>query len=145
MQTLDRLLAAAVCVADDMDADLRRRGLTRARATALWQIARHGPLTQRKLADLLAVTPRNVTKLVDALEAAGLVRRTPSPRDRRALLVDLTEQGRSDSAALRAEAGELADALFGGLSPTERAAFGRVLDQVVVHFGGPPSGQERQD
>jgi len=41
----------------------------------------------------LGVTPRNVTALVDALEQEGLVRRKPHPTDRRATVVELTEQG----------------------------------------------------
>jgi DNA-binding MarR family transcriptional regulator len=42
------------------------------------------------LADALAVTPRNVTALVDGLEAEGLIRRVPHSTDRRVTLVELT-------------------------------------------------------
>ncbi|HMQ35889.1 MAG TPA: MarR family transcriptional regulator [Chloroflexaceae bacterium] len=37
----------------------------------------------------------NLTRLVDRLEARGLVRRAPDPRDRRVTLVQLTPQGKA--------------------------------------------------
>jgi DNA-binding MarR family transcriptional regulator len=45
------------------------------------------------ISDELGVTRRNVTALVDALEEEGLVRRKPHPTDRRATVIELTEQG----------------------------------------------------
>ena len=50
----------------------------------------HGPQKMADLADALAVTPRNVTALVDGLEGDGLVRRVPHSTDRRVTLVELT-------------------------------------------------------
>ena len=50
----------------------------------------HGPQKMADLADALAVTPRNVTALVDGLEGEGLVRRVPHSTDRRVTLVELT-------------------------------------------------------
>jgi DNA-binding MarR family transcriptional regulator len=49
--------------------------------------------TMRQLADALAVTPRRVTALVDALEEDGLVERHPHPRDGRSTLVTITKDG----------------------------------------------------
>lgn len=45
------------------------------------------------IADSLRVTPRNITGLVDSLEAQGLVERVPDPRDRRAVIARLTPEG----------------------------------------------------
>lgn len=45
------------------------------------------------IAGYLGVTPRNVTGLVDGLEAAGLVERVSDPADRRATIVRITEKG----------------------------------------------------
>jgi DNA-binding MarR family transcriptional regulator len=52
------------------------------------------------VAGLLSVTPRNITGLVDNLEAAGLVERVPDPADRRATIVRVTAAG--ETAAGRA-------------------------------------------
>jgi DNA-binding MarR family transcriptional regulator len=71
-------------------------GLTLAQARALRLIVGGGaPLRMVDLADRLGVVPRSVTTLVDALEAAGLVTRTPDPANRRSLLVVPTDKGRA--------------------------------------------------
>ncbi len=58
-----------------------------------------GNQTMHQLAEALAVTPRRVTALVDALEADGLVERHPHPTDGRSTLVAVTEEGLKHQAA----------------------------------------------
>ena len=62
-----------------------------------------GPRTMSELAKALAVTPRRVTALVDALEADGLVERRPHPTDGRSTVVSLTRSGRKQQQVLWAE------------------------------------------
>jgi DNA-binding MarR family transcriptional regulator len=62
-----------------------------------------GDRTMTELADALAVTPRRVTALVDALEADGLVERRPHPTDGRSTVVSLTSSGRKQQQTLWAE------------------------------------------
>ncbi|MEN3610618.1 MarR family transcriptional regulator [Plantactinospora sp. ZYX-F-223] len=50
-----------------------------------------------ELSQALKCTPRNVTGLVDALEAAGFVARSAHPTDRRATVVSLTQGERPSS------------------------------------------------
>ena len=57
------------------------------------------PLPMSRLADTLSCDASNVTGLVDRLESRGLVRREPSPRDRRVKVLHLTPTG----ARLRAQ------------------------------------------
>src|SRR6266571_3455878 len=57
------------------------------------------PLPMSRLADTLSCDASNVTGLVDRLESRGLVRRRPSPRDRRVKVLHLTPTG----ARLRAQ------------------------------------------
>ena len=52
-----------------------------------------GELPSSELAHLADVTPASATELLDALEAHGLVARRRSERDRRVVLVSLTERG----------------------------------------------------
>jgi DNA-binding MarR family transcriptional regulator len=52
---------------------------------------------------VLAVTARNLTGLVDALERDGLVERLPHPNDRRATLVRITPAGERVAGELLAE------------------------------------------
>jgi DNA-binding MarR family transcriptional regulator len=128
---LARLFELSIVLADAMGNGLVERGLTRARATVVWQLYHQGPCTQRELSQALGVTPRNVTGLLDALETDGFVARGPHPTDRRATVVTLTDRGRRTSATLHAEQQECARMLFEDVPPDELGVFLAVLDQVV--------------
>ncbi|MBS2966720.1 MarR family transcriptional regulator [Actinocrinis puniceicyclus] len=58
------------------------------------------PLPMREISQARVLTTGGVTRLVDRMQAAGLVRREVSPRDGRVHLVALTELG--ESIAVRA-------------------------------------------
>ena len=124
-------MLASVMMADDIERGLAERGLTRARATALWEILHREPVTQRELADALKVTPRNVTALVDAMEKTGFVRRRDHPSDRRATLVALTPKGRRAVSRMKAEKQAFAEALVGGLDSSELERFVGTLDRII--------------
>jgi DNA-binding MarR family transcriptional regulator len=79
------------------------------------------------LSDQLRIAPRSATEVVDALESRDLVRRRPDPSDRRATLVELTEQGESVLEAIRAARGMEAERTFDRLSDTDRAHLLRIL------------------
>lgn len=128
---LSRLFLVTVVLSDDMKRGLESRGLTRARASALWQISHRDTITQRELADALKVTPRNVTTLIDGLEKTGFVKRRDHPNDRRAILLDLTPSGKEIADRLKRETQELAKALFAGLSPAKLEQFVETLDLVT--------------
>lgn len=127
-----------------MEQGLAERKLTRARAWLIWQLHHEGPVTQRALSQILRVTPRNVTGLVDALEADGLVARTAHPTDRRATLVTLTDHGRQTTTSLAADYQQGAEYLFGGINPDTIADFVETLDIVLRRLrreesAGPPN------
>ena len=128
---LERLWGVAIVLGDGMQAGLAERGITLARAGVIWQLQLQGPQTQRALSKFLRVTPRNITGLVDALEADGIVARNAHPSDRRATLVGLTEKGTSLARTLRREQDEFAEKLFEGFKPDELARFIAVLDRVL--------------
>ncbi|MBV7700565.1 MarR family winged helix-turn-helix transcriptional regulator [Streptomyces sp. TRM70350] len=138
--SLDRLFELAETLGSMMERGMAERGISRARAGLLWALLHGGPMTQRALAARLGVTPRNVTGLLDALEADGLVVREAHPTDRRALLVSLTDQGRSLTAALRAGRDELAVELFKGMPDEQVAAFTAGLEMVIerLRAAAPP-------
>src|SRR5919198_4258449 len=73
-----------------------RQGLSEGRLGLLMVLNRFGQegINLGRLAELLRVTPRNVTGLVDHLEKAGLVERVDDPDDRRAVRARLTGAGR---------------------------------------------------
>jgi DNA-binding MarR family transcriptional regulator len=131
---LEDLFELGVLLTGSMDIGLADRGLTRARAEVLWNLMRQPGATQRELSQTLRCTPRNVTDLVDALEASGLVARGPHPTDRRATLVRLTRRGQSEVARMQAGYQSLAATLFADVPPQELAAFVTVLEQVIARL-----------
>jgi DNA-binding MarR family transcriptional regulator len=60
---------------------------------ALGTLDRHGPMTPGDLAAHERVQPPSMTRMVNALEQAGYVSRTPHPSDGRQVVVALTEAG----------------------------------------------------
>jgi MarR family transcriptional regulator for hemolysin len=64
--------------------------MTRAQWMILFRLRRRDGLTQRELAEVLEVEPITVGRLVDRLEARGLVERRSDPRDRRCWRLHLT-------------------------------------------------------
>ncbi len=128
---MDTLLALSLVLEADQTRELERRGLTASKTHLLWVVHHRGPATQAQLAEALQVTPRHVTTLVDALEATGFARRTPHPTDRRAVLVDLTDRGRSVMTAMTAEHESLGAELVRGLDAESVAVAADVLDHVL--------------
>lgn len=66
-------------------------GLTRAQAAVLANLARQEGINQVSLAQILELEPITLARLLDRLQAAGLIERRPDPKDRRAHLLYLTE------------------------------------------------------
>ena len=65
------------------DQRARSRGMTRAQWHVLARVDRQPGLSQRELAAICEVEPITVARLVDRLEAAGLIERRRDPSDRR--------------------------------------------------------------
>jgi DNA-binding MarR family transcriptional regulator len=134
---LDRLFRLTIVIAEAMADDLAARGLTRARATVIAYVHAMGPITQQTLAGALRVSPRNITGLVDALEADGLAIRDPHPTDRRALLVSLTEAGQHAAVALAEDRRAFATYLFTKQRSHELRALTEQLDQLLDRLDEP--------
>src|SRR5690348_17403085 len=57
--------------------------MTRAQWAILIWLERQPGISQKELSELLEVEPITVARLIDRLEARGMVERRPDPRDRR--------------------------------------------------------------
>lgn len=66
--------------------------LTLAQARALVHVSRNPGIRQVELAEILEVQPITLARLIDQLEASGLVNRAPDPRDRRAYQLQQTKK-----------------------------------------------------
>ncbi len=106
-------------------------GASEPRLKLLYSIHCHGPRKMADLAGELDTTPRNVTAIVDSLEAEGLVRRTPHATDRRVTLVELTckrDQVAEQFVRYRQSVGEL----FAELDPGDRDALARLFSTLLT-------------
>jgi DNA-binding MarR family transcriptional regulator len=114
-------------------------GLTPAQERALRLISRGDePLRMTELADRLGIVPRSLTTVVDALEEAGLVRREIDPRNRRAILLHLTDEGAAVRDGLREARRRAAEDLFAPLSADDRKTLAGLL--TLLDSAGEPQG-----
>jgi DNA-binding MarR family transcriptional regulator len=67
----------------DGDKRARLHGMTRAQWVILLWLQRQPGLSQKELAEILEVEPITEARLVDRLQARGMVERRPDPKDRR--------------------------------------------------------------
>ena len=114
--------------------DIARRGAFAEHELESWEfdvlsaLRRQGPpfqLTPGALLRATLVTSGTMTNRIDRLAAAGLVRREPDPRDKRGVLVTLTDQGQERVDAALAGLLRRERALLAGLDDAERTAPGR--------------------
>jgi DNA-binding MarR family transcriptional regulator len=125
--------------------EMGRAGTTPARARVLAALQCEGPCQMNALGEFLAVTPRNVTKLIDGLEAEGLVVRKPHPSDRRATIVSLTDRGVLVGKETALADNAAAAWLYEQLSPSERQQMARLLRKLLDILGTTSPGEGSGD
>ncbi len=107
-------------------------GFTYPRLRVLEALHCQGPAKMKSLADALGLSARNMTAVADSLEGEGLLRRVAHPTDRRATLLELTDDGLA--AADRSLVPRLAEIsrLFDELSPATRTSLRGTLATLVA-------------
>lgn len=115
--TFGRLLEAHSLLSRRAGRSLEREcGIPHAWFEVLLRISRAegGQVSMGSLAQQVALTSGGITRLLDRMIDAGLVRRVPCPTDRRVLFAALTDQGQAKLAqALVVHAADLRDAFHG--------------------------------
>jgi MarR family transcriptional regulator for hemolysin len=86
-------------------------------------------LAERVLAD-----PPNVSRLVDALVARGLLCRSPDPADRRSSLLSLTSNGRDVAEHLLGQTVRERQLVFDGFHDEELDALAATLDRIDANL-----------
>ena len=87
-----------------------------------------------ELAQMLSVSPRNITGLIDNLERDGLVVRVPDPADRRSVLATLTEKGRDRIDSIWRDAVHRQVGLTDGFSQEELAQLRHLCLRLVQNM-----------
>ena len=121
---------AAVRIAEAFGEELKRHHLT----VPMWRVIaalwHHGPSRLGDLSDLTAIEISTLSRLVTVLQRKGLVSRVRSEADARAVRLDLTDPGRTLTAALIPLALECERRTLSGLSEDEVAFLRRLLHRV---------------
>src|ERR1051326_8872038 len=93
LEAADRLHSAAIHALRHVRRDDPESGLSAARLSALSVLVFGGPRTLGELAAAEHVRPATMTRIVQALEHDGLVRREADPADRRVSRLTATPRG----------------------------------------------------
>jgi DNA-binding MarR family transcriptional regulator len=109
------------------------RGST-ARLRLLALLAERGAMTMSALRELVGGSAQNLTGLIDAMENEGLVRRTTNSRDRRSLIVALTERASQDFAEDRKLHTARVATLFESLSAGDQAELLRIVRALTLQL-----------
>ncbi|MGH2466726.1 MAG: MarR family winged helix-turn-helix transcriptional regulator [Candidatus Limnocylindrales bacterium] len=112
-------------------------GLHPGQEIVLLELDAGGPRTQVELAVACDCEPPTLTQIAQKLEAAGLIVRRPSTTDARAVVVDLTEQGRALIGPLKERWLRLAESTVAGLESTPP----ETLDAVIADLARSLSGR----
>jgi len=88
-------------------------------------------LSVGELARAAGVSSPTATRILDALEQDGLIRREPAPDDRRRTAVRPTDAGRAAIAEWRARIERDRDTIYAELTPAEREQAERLLPRLA--------------
>ncbi len=92
-------------------------------------------LTMGELSRWLMVTKGNVTGIAERLSEDGLIRRQPTPTDRRSFVVTLTDKGKQAFAAMEMAYEKLLDTLFEEVTLDDSDVFAGILAKVKERVG----------
>lgn len=113
---------------------VRDKGLTLPQVHALEILGTHKALRMKELAEKMGVTTGTLTVLADRLEKAGMIRRKPHEKDRRSILVELTEQGEVVFEEHDELHNQLTRDITAHLSDEERRALAVILEKMNREF-----------
>jgi DNA-binding MarR family transcriptional regulator len=108
--------------------ELREHGLHPGQAMCLRLLSANDGITQRDLARALHVARPTVTKMLNSMEKAGLVRRRPDAADARLTCVKLTDAGRAEEKKMNAAAADYVNATLATLPEADRRELARLLE-----------------
>jgi len=110
-------------------------GITQGEAHILAHLAGNGPSTVAELHRSLAHKRSTLTSILDRLDAARLIARRTSPRDRRSFIVTLTPAGKKLAAKVYRRLAAFEAAALKSATPAEVDAFLRVVERIERDSG----------
>ncbi|WP_148861157.1 MarR family transcriptional regulator [Marinobacter fonticola] len=117
-----------------LDERLKDLGVTQARWTTMVYLQRGGEgLTQRELANLMAIENPTLVRLLDSLENQELIERRPCSKDRRARRLHLTPAGEAFMDDLNSRADKLREEMLEGVNADDLAVAMNVFNRIMIN------------
>lgn len=111
-----------------------KSGITISQTETLVIVYNDGPITQKKLAEQMQLTPGSITQLVEQLERLGFVTRTTSTSDRRVTHVAITEAGTAEVERIKAQKEELFKNVYQDMTLDEVRTMARVQEKMITYL-----------
>ena len=103
------------------------KSITKGQGRLIILLKRKDNLSTKELSEILNISVTSLNETLNKLEQQNLIRKVPSPKDKRVLLVELTEDGRS----LEFKNHEDVD-IFDNLSEEEKENLNEYLNRLTV-------------
>ena len=132
-----------------IDKRARSIGMSRAQWAVLSRISRNEGLRQVDLAGEMEMEPISVARIIDKLQAAGLVERRPDPDDRRAYRLHLLPAAAPVLEQVRAIGNSVLEPVLAHFKPSEIDALGATLEGIRANLlsletsGNENAGQDQ--
>lgn len=121
--------------AKDLAAALEKRvaphGITRVQWMLLYYAEKNPGVTQKQLAEIMGITEPSVVRLIDRVEADGLLERIPHPDDRRIRTIVLTDKGKKLNRKVTKVVEQFKDDAIAGIPVKDMDTFREVLETMV--------------
>lgn len=126
----------------EVDLRMTQVGLTDAQWRPLWLLFNHTADTANELARLMDMDAGAVTRLIDRLEAKGLIERERSDVDRRVVHLRLTATGREASARIPHVLAAVNNDMLAGFSDAEWHTLRQSLERMAANGQRLATAQE---
>jgi DNA-binding MarR family transcriptional regulator len=133
---------ARKALADEFGRELAPLGLNTAQAHVIVMLADEAVGTAADLCRGLSHDAGAMTRLIDKLEAMGLVRRVRAERDRRSARLELTREGRTMNAQVRRVQVAALNRMLRGFSRAEARRLEGLLSRIVENAANPVPAED---
>lgn len=117
-------------------------GLSVGQPKILSFLTRHNGCMQKDLATLCDIEPATISRLLDKMEADGLITRTAVEGNKRAVSISLTEQGRACQELVCALRSHMEEVELKGFTDEEKMLFAQFLSRLYLNLTTPEEEDE---
>ncbi|MGM9940446.1 MAG: MarR family winged helix-turn-helix transcriptional regulator [Bulleidia sp.] len=97
-------------------------------------IHRHGPKTQKQLAEKMDIRQASLSEVIAKMEESGLITKTRDRRDHRVTVINLTEKGLEITLANREKHHRQRNELLSCFTTEEKQELAQLLDKLYTHM-----------